>query len=65
MRMEEDPTPMSNISSTSSYLAGKIKFNFFLGLARKESYFPTIRDALAASKIKKIFEILLYRYMYD
>ncbi|KAL4494463.1 hypothetical protein ABPG72_019873 [Tetrahymena utriculariae] len=43
----------------------KNPFRFFLGLARKNSYFPTARDALAVAKIKKIFEILLYRYMYD
>ncbi|KAL4470461.1 hypothetical protein ABPG74_012072 [Tetrahymena malaccensis] len=43
----------------------KNPFRFFLGLARKNSYFPTARDALAVAKIKKIFEILLFRYMYD
>ncbi|EAR95099.2 hypothetical protein TTHERM_00641270 (macronuclear) [Tetrahymena thermophila SB210] len=43
----------------------KNPYRFFLGLARKNSYFPTPRDALAAAKIKKIFEILLFRYMYD
>jgi len=60
---ELDDSVMSN-DKTSARIS-KTKFSFFLGLVRKESYFPTFRDALAAAKIKKIFEILLYRYMYD